>query len=114
RELTRLAEDTLKQRLQAIPGVGNIDIVGGQEREFEIRVDPMLLQSFGLAVEDVARAVGAQNIAIPGGRLEHGGLEYSLKTQGEVHDAEALGRLVVANMEGRAIRVDDVAEVIDG
>ncbi len=114
RELTALAEDTIKQRLQTITGVGNIDVVGGQVREFEILVNPVQLQSFGIAVEDVARAVGAQNIAIPGGRLEFDGLEYSLKTQGEVHSAEELGRLVVANSGGRAILVSDVAEVIDG
>lgn len=114
RDLTGLAENTIKQRLQTVPGVGNIDIVGGQEREFEILVNPVRLQSFGIAVEDVARAIGAQNIAVPGGRLEFGGLEYSLKTQGEVHTAEELGQLVVSNSGGRDILVSDVAEVIDG
>ena len=49
RELTQFAKDVIKQRLQSINGVGVIDIVGGQEREFHVWIDPRRLDSFGLA-----------------------------------------------------------------
>ena len=113
RELTRMSEDKIKQRLQTLPGVGNIDVVGGQEREFHILIDPVALQRYGMAVEDIARTIGAQNIEIPGGRVEQGDLEYTIKTDGEVHSADELSDLVVTNIAGRDIRVSDVAEVRD-
>jgi len=114
RELTRIADDVVKTRLQTIQGVGNIDIVGGQEREFRVKLNPIAMQRFGVAVEDIARAVSSQNIAIPGGRVKYAGSEFSIKTEGEVLSAEELGQLVIASVEGRVVRVSDVAEVEDG
>jgi HAE1 family hydrophobic/amphiphilic exporter-1 len=113
RHLTRLADETVKQRLQTLPGVGNIDIVGGQEREFHIMVDPVRLDSYGLTVNEVAQAIGSQNIDVPGGRIDQGDTEFTIKTEGEVHSAEALADLVVTSIQGRSIRVGDVAEVLD-
>src|SRR5690554_3400923 len=114
RELTRIADDVVKTRLQTIQGVGNIDVVGGQEREFRVKLNPIAMQRFGVAVEDVARAVASQNIAIPGGRVKYAGSAFSIKTEGEVLSAEELGQLVIASVEGRVVRVSDVAEVEDG
>ncbi len=114
RALTKLADDTIKQRLQTLEGVGNIQIVGGEEREFEIYVDPVALESYGLAISDVAQAIGAQNLDVPGGHLDHGAFEYTLKTEGEVHDAKALSNIIITDAGGRSIRVGDVAQVIDG
>lgn len=113
RELTRLADDVVKQRLQTIRGVGNIDIVGGQEREFSVHVNPSALQRYGLTVQDVAQAVAMQNIAIPGGRVEHAGSEFTIKTEGEVFSAEELGDIVISSFQGRPLRVSDVAQVED-
>lgn len=113
RHLTQVADDTLKQRLQTLPGVGNIDIVGGQEREFHILVDPSRLDSYGLTVTDVAQAIGSQNINVPGGRIDQGDTELTIKTEGEVHTAEALSELVVTSIGGRPIRVGDVSTVRD-
>ncbi|AWV90272.1 efflux RND transporter permease subunit [Bradymonas sediminis] len=113
RELTRIADEVVKTRIQTIQGVGNIDIVGGQEREFQVKLDPIALQRYGIAVEDVAQTIGAQNIAIPGGRVEYGGAEFSIKTEGEVFSAAELGNLVIAKISGRVVRVSDVADVQD-
>ena len=68
RELTQFAKDVLKQRMQSINGIGAVNIVGGQEREFHVWIDPRRLDSFGLAAGDVAQALAAQNVEIPGGR----------------------------------------------
>lgn len=114
RELTRIAEDVVKTRLQTIQGVGNIDIVGGQEREFRVKLNPIALQRYGVTVDDLARAVSMQNIAIPGGRVNYAGSEFSIKTEGEVINAEELGEIVITNVNGRIVRVSDVATVEDG
>ncbi len=114
RDLTDIAKNTVKQRLQAINGVGTVDIIGGQEREFHIWIDPQRLDSFGLAPGDVAQAVTAQNVEIPGGRLDAGALELSIKTRGQVHSAEALGNIIITAAGGAPVRIRDVARVEDG
>ncbi len=113
RELTRLADDVVKQRLQTLEGVGSITVVGGQEREFQVEVDPYALDAFGLAVEDVGRAIGAQNVEIPGGRLTEGNTEFTIKTEGQVHDVDGLQEIILTSNGGRAVRLGDVASVSD-
>ena len=84
RDLTQIAKDVVKQRLQAINGVGGLDIVGGQEREFHVWIDPHRLDSFGLVPGDISQALASQNVEIPGGRLDQGSRELSIKTRGQV------------------------------
>jgi HAE1 family hydrophobic/amphiphilic exporter-1 len=114
RDLTDIAKNNVKQRLQAINGVGTIDIIGGQEREFHVWIDPQRLDSFGLAPGDVAQAVASQNVEIPGGRLDSGALELSIKTRGQVHSAEELGNIIITAAGGAPVRIRDVARVEDG
>ncbi|MBU1432903.1 efflux RND transporter permease subunit, partial [Myxococcota bacterium] len=114
RALTQIAEEDIKARLQQISGVGEVEIVGGRQREVQVQVRREALKRYGLTVSDVAQAVRAQNIEIPGGRLEIGGVEYAVKTKGEVSGVAALGDIVLLNMNKRAVRLSDVAEVIDG
>jgi len=114
RDLTALAKDVVKQRLQALNGVGGIDIIGGQEREFHVWVDPQRLESYGLAVGDVAQALVAQNVEIPGGRLDVGANELSIKTRGQVYSARELGNIIITASAGAPVRIADVARVEDG
>jgi hydrophobic/amphiphilic exporter-1 (mainly G- bacteria), HAE1 family len=114
RDLTDIAKNTVKQRLQAINGVGSIDIIGGQEREFHIWIDPQRLDAFSLAPGDVTQAVASQNVEIPGGRLDSGALELSIKTRGQVHSAEELGNIIITAAGGAPVRIRDVARVEDG
>jgi HAE1 family hydrophobic/amphiphilic exporter-1 len=114
RDLTALAKDVVKQRLQALNGVGGVDIIGGQEREFHVWIDPQRLESYGLAVGDVAQAMLAQNVEIPGGRLDVGRNELSIKTRGQVFSARELGNIIITAAAGAPVRIADVARVEDG
>ncbi len=114
RDLTALAKDVVKQRLQALNGVGGVDIIGGQEREFHVWIDPQRLESYGLAVGDVAQALVAQNVEIPGGRLDVGKNELSIKTRGQVFSARELGNIIITAAAGAPVRIADVARVEDG
>jgi hydrophobic/amphiphilic exporter-1 (mainly G- bacteria), HAE1 family len=113
-ELTRLAEDELKPSLQRIPGVGAVDVVGGQKREIAVVVDPVRLRSHGLAASDLSQAIKAQSIAIPGGRTLEPDRERVVKLETEAKSVDELRDLVIASPGGKPIRVRDVAEVIDG
>ncbi|MFH0900309.1 MAG: efflux RND transporter permease subunit [Pseudomonadota bacterium] len=114
RELTDIADRQIKQKLQTVDGVGGCDIVGGREREFHVWVDPAKLEERWLAVGDVFQALAAQNVEIPGGRLEVGDREVIVKTRGQVHSKEELESIVITAASGSPIRIRDVARVEDG
>ncbi|MDX9724301.1 MAG: efflux RND transporter permease subunit [Myxococcota bacterium] len=114
RELTRYADDVLKQRLQTIEGVGGIDVVGGQERQFNVLIKPALLEKHGITVGDVQQALAVQNVDVPGGNLDSGRQELSIKTKGQVHGREELENIIIASIGGSPLRIGQVAEVVDG
>jgi HAE1 family hydrophobic/amphiphilic exporter-1 len=114
RDLTRIADKQVKQRLQSLNGVGQVTIVGGQDREIHVWIDPARLASHYLSVNDVMQALAIQNIEIPGGRLEIGDDEFVVKTHGQVRDADELGNVIITAAMGAPVRVRDVARVEDG
>jgi HAE1 family hydrophobic/amphiphilic exporter-1 len=113
-ELTRLAEDVVKPALQRKQGVGGIDVVGGQEREIQVVVEPGLLRSYGVAISDVTQALRAQSVDIPGGRTSEPGAERVVKLEGEARSVDALRNLIIASPAGAPVRIRDVANIIDG
>jgi HAE1 family hydrophobic/amphiphilic exporter-1 len=114
RDLTKLADDVIKQQLQTINGVGGVDILGGQNREFQVWIDPGKLESYSLAVGDVMQALAAQNVEIPGGRLDVGAKELSVRTLGQVHTKKQLENIIITASGGAPVRIGDVARVEDG
>lgn len=114
KELTELTKKRVKEPLESILGVGAIRMLGGRQREIQIAVDAAKLEAHGLSIQDVARAVGTQNVELPGGRLAAGPQETSVRILGRVERAVDLLEIQVANIDGRPIRIRDVASVIDG
>ncbi|WP_428269786.1 efflux RND transporter permease subunit [Haliangium sp.] len=112
-EVTRFADDVIKANLQKLSGVGSIDLVGGRDREVHVEIDRHRLESYGLTAIDVAQALAAQNLDVPGGRIEVGARELTVKTKGEVDTPDAVGGLVITRFGGAPIRIRDVATVID-
>ena len=113
RDLTKIAKDEVKQRIQQVAGVGSVDLVGGREREIKVLVDPARMTGFGLTVDDVSQAIQANNVEMPAGYIPTGGNELTIKTKGEVKSAEEIGDIVIRGMGGAAIRVKHVADVVD-
>ena len=113
-DLTRLADKTVKQRIQRINGVGQVDLVGGREREIQVLVDPVKLAGVGLAITDVAGSIQAQNLEIPAGTVESGSRELTVKTRGEVKSAREIADILLPVTMGAPLRIRDVAQVVDG
>lgn len=113
RDLTKLAKDQVKQRIQQVPGVGTVDLIGAREREIKVLVDPARMTGFGLTVDDVTNAIQAGNIELPAGYVKAGGSELTIKTRGEVKSAAEIADIVIAGLGGAAVRVKDVAQVLD-
>ena len=116
RDLTTYAEDDVKERLQRVPGVGGIQLIGGREREIRIWLDAPKLRGFGVTVDDVVDALRREHAEIPGGRMDsQGGLtEYTIKTKGEVERVADFGNIVVLQSGAGYVRVRDVARIEDG
>ena len=113
-EITRLSDDVVKPALQRKQGVGGIDLVGSQEREIQVIVDPGLLRTYGVSISDVTQALRAQSVDIPGGRTSEPGTERVVKLEGEARSVDALRNLVIASPAGAPVRIRDVANVLDG
>jgi hydrophobic/amphiphilic exporter-1 (mainly G- bacteria), HAE1 family len=116
RELTKLAQDVVKQRLGQLKGVGNIDIVGGRPREIHVVIDPARLAARALTPGDVAAALEGQNLELPAGRILENGKEIVVTTKGaftSVQDIADVPIPIAGTIAGAAVRVGDVAAVQD-
>ena len=114
REVTEYADHELRQTLENVAGVGQVTILGGRKRQIQVYVDPEKLRATGLSVIDVQRAVVSQNVTTPGGDINTGPRRYTFRVKGRVQSTEALGDVVIRNVNGHSIQVHDVATVVDG
>lgn len=112
--LSLLAEKVIKRRLEVIPGVGEVRLVGLARREIQILIDPNKLKAYGLTYAQVAGAVQRENQDVPAGKLEQGSHEPLLRVAGKFRSVEAFDDLIVAVRNGRPIYLPEVAHVVDG
>jgi HAE1 family hydrophobic/amphiphilic exporter-1 len=114
RELTELADKTVKVAIERSPGVGEVRIVGGLERAINIWVDADRLAAYQLPITAVREALVRQNADLPGGNVTAGTREQTLRTMGRLADARAFNDLVVATHNGAPIRIRDLGRAEDG
>src|SRR5436190_1208554 len=114
RDITEYADKTLRRQLESVSGVGQVVVVGGRQRQINITMDPGRLQAQNLTVTDVSRALQAQNAEIPGGRVEAGAQQITLRTRGRVKSVQEFGDVVISEKEGHPILLRDVATIEDG
>ena len=113
-ELTRLADPEITRRLRGIPGVAEVEVVGGVERELTVELRPVDLQAAGLSVAEVVQALQSQNLAAPVGRLNGPFEERTIRLLGRLEKPADFARLPIAQSQGRVIRLGDVATARDG
>ncbi|MBI2922955.1 MAG: efflux RND transporter permease subunit [Planctomycetes bacterium] len=114
RELTDLAENTIKERLQRVKNVGQVRLVGGRRRRMWIWLNRDKLEGFSLTVQDVEAAVKAAHVELPGGRIESGAMEYVVKTKAEMASAAEFEDMIVAWRGGAPVRIRQVGKAADG
>jgi hydrophobic/amphiphilic exporter-1 (mainly G- bacteria), HAE1 family len=114
RELTELADKTVRPRLERASGVGDVTIVGGLERAIDVRIDVDRLAAYRIPITSVRTSLQRQNSEIPGGNVDAGRRELSLRTLGRFRDARAFQDLVVATLNGSPVRLRDIGTVEDG
>ncbi|HEY9681894.1 MAG TPA: CusA/CzcA family heavy metal efflux RND transporter [Oculatellaceae cyanobacterium] len=106
---------TVRRQLMGLSGVAEVNSYGGKKKQYQIRVDPAKLMSYGLNLREVVAAVLANNANVGGAYIEHGGEQYILRGIGLAQTTEQLGNIVVkSGKEGVPIYVRDIAEVVTG
>ncbi|MET0113066.1 MAG: efflux RND transporter permease subunit, partial [Limnospira maxima] len=113
-DLRRLVDVTLRNQILSVPGVSQVTIYGGDEREEQILVDPQLLRSRQVSLTEVTEAAREANSNAPGGFLVGGGQELLIRGIGQVNTLEDLQQSVVKVQYGEPILLQDVAEVKTG
>jgi len=114
REVTELARRQVKEDIETLAGVGQVIMLGGQERAINISVDPDRLTAQGLSIGEVRDAIQQQNLELPGGRLDQTRRELVVRTMGRVERAVDFGDLIVARGGERPLRVRDIGSAEDG
>ena len=110
--LKELADD-MQDKLEELPQINRVDIVGAVEREFQINVDNFRMQSANITFDDIANAVARENMDISGGLLEVGNMRRSMQLKGQFKTAADIQKIVVRNTGGNPIYLKDIAEIKD-
>jgi HAE1 family hydrophobic/amphiphilic exporter-1 len=113
RDVTLIADKQIKRNLENAKGVGEVRIVGGAKREIHVLVDPGKLRSYDLTVTDVFNALRAQNLELPGGSLNAGAQEFTVRTTGRVAEAAQFNQIAIANRNGYVVKVTDIGYAED-
>ncbi len=113
-ELSWFVDNAVTKRLLAVNGVAQVQRGGGVDREIRVELDPARMQALGLTAVDVNQQLRQINLDAPGGRLQVGGGEQSIRVLGGAHTALQLGQTRIYLPGGRVARLSDIAEVRDG
>ncbi|MCF8332165.1 MAG: efflux RND transporter permease subunit [Bacteroidales bacterium] len=111
--LEKMLEEKLINPLNRIEGIGSISIVGAPSREVAIEINPRRLEAYNLTIEQIANVLAAENLNMPTGNIEMGRLDYPLRVEGEFKTSDKIENIVIGNINGQAIYLEDVATVRD-
>jgi HAE1 family hydrophobic/amphiphilic exporter-1 len=112
-ELNEFAETFLSQRLSTVTGVAQVQVYGSAKYAVRIQLDPGALQSRGIGIDEVSQAIQAGNSNLPGGVLMGPNQSFVVQSSGQLRSASEYRALVVAYRNGAAVRLGDVANVLD-
>jgi len=110
-KLTQILDREVTKRFEQIPGVGSIDIWGGVYREVHVEIKRDRLIASGLSSAEVQQAIASENINLPGGNVNSGVQQLYVRTLGEYENIDQIANTIIRMVDGKPIRVKDVAEV---
>ncbi|HUP44587.1 MAG TPA: efflux RND transporter permease subunit, partial [Thermoanaerobaculia bacterium] len=113
RDISEYVDKNLRRRIETVYGVGQVLVIGARPRQINVVVDNSRLAAQGLTAAQVVSALQSQNIQIPGGRVEQGARDLTLRTYGRVASPEEFGNIPLATVAGTAIRIRDVGRIED-
>nr|MBN2277274.1 efflux RND transporter permease subunit [candidate division Zixibacteria bacterium] len=111
-ELSSIANDVFKERLQTIPGISEIRIWGEKKYSMKLLIDPGRLAAHGLTPLDVRSALNQENVELPSGMIEGYNTELSIRTFGRMTTPDEFNNLIIKETQGLVVRLRDIGEAI--
>jgi multidrug efflux pump subunit AcrB len=113
RALSVIGENDVGKRLQRVPGVARVEVVGLTEREVRVDLDPLRLRAYGVTPAQIADALRAANADQPVGRMSDSTQDTLLRVEGRVRDPQAFADVIVAHRNGLPLRLGDLGAVVE-
>ncbi|RPH95139.1 efflux RND transporter permease subunit [candidate division KSB1 bacterium] len=113
-ELYQLADDVVKMQLNRIRGIAQIEIEGGKKREIEVALSKSQLQAHDLTINDVIMGLQMANLNMPGGRIEEGRRDVTIRLEGEFDKPSKMQDMNIVLEGGRTVKLRDIGRVYDG
>ncbi|MDP1994038.1 MAG: efflux RND transporter permease subunit, partial [Ignavibacteria bacterium] len=111
----QFTKDKIQPLLSRVPGVGQVALVGGEEREIKVNLDLQKLRSYGLSILQVTQAIKSANLDFPTGKIKDNDGQFIVRIAGKLSSLDELKNLTIAeSKQGGEIRLSDIAEVEDG
>ncbi|ARK30516.1 efflux RND transporter permease subunit [Halalkalibacter krulwichiae] len=111
--LTYIAEETVIPRLERIPGVAQVNLTGGQDREIVVEPDLALLQRYGMTISQLAQLIGGESMSASAGEVERGGQDVPLRIVGEFRSVRDIENINILLRTGETVKLHEVADVLD-
>ena len=112
-DLYDLASNILQQRLSQLPGIGSVDVSGSALPAVRVEINPTAVFHYGIGLEDIRAALASANANSPKGAIEDDSAHYQIYANDQATKASQYRDLVIAYRNGAAVRLSDVAEVVD-
>jgi len=112
-ELTQLIEDQIRYRFARIPGVAQVDVWGGFEREVRIELEPDRVRALGLPMDLILQTIRDANLDLPAGKIEDGRYEITLRAPAEFTNLDQIRNTVIVTRDGAAVTLEQIAKVKD-
>jgi multidrug efflux pump len=112
-DLESLANERLATKISELPGVGLVNLSGGNQQAVRVEINPMTLASYGLSIDNIRTDIGNLNVDTPKGSFEGPALSYTINANDQVEAASEYASLIVAYKNGNPVRLGDVAKIVE-
>lgn len=113
-DLRAIQDWTIRPQLRQVPGISEVNSIGGYAKQYQVAPDPARLLSFGISLSDLIEALQANNLNVGAGYIERNGEQFLVRVPGQLADEVAIRRAVISTRDNVPITVDDVATVSIG
>ncbi|MFA6335513.1 MAG: efflux RND transporter permease subunit [Bacteroidales bacterium] len=115
KEFYDLIDKEIEPRISQIKGVAQVEIIGGNEREIEVKANAQKLEQYGISLLQVQQVIGASNVDFPTGKIKDNDTKYIVRLSGKFTSLDQIRNLIIGvASDGSFIKLCDVATVVDG
>ncbi len=114
RDFMVLMEDQILPQIKQTKGVSEVQVIGGEKRQFRVNVNKDKLKAYGLSLANINQAISAANVEFPTGKLKNDASQITVRLSGKLSSIEELENLIIVSNAASTVKLRDVAEIVDG